>query len=286
MVANQQRRPEPLALPLILSLAAHLLLAAALLVSVDWRLDEPPPVQAELWSSLPAERPPSAQPPPQQAPALKAADPKPSPPAPSESDLALEKKKKQELQAKKEAADRAERERLEKERLERERQKKTAAEADRRKREEAEKRLADKKRQDEQRKAELARIQKSLGLDDKAKAAAKGKDAQTKAGTAGGAEQGARTGVLANYQDAMRSRIRSRIRFDPAKAPENPEAIFIVEQLPSGQISRIQLKKPSGRPDWDAAVERAIAGSDPLPKAEDGTVERVLELRFRPQEGR
>jgi colicin import membrane protein len=286
MVANQQRRPEPLALPLILSVAAHLLLAAALLVSVDWRLDEPPPVQAELWSSLPAERPPSAQPPPQQAPAPKAADPKPSPPSPSESDLALEKKKKQELQAKKEAADRAERERLEKERLERERQKKTAAEADRRKREEAEKRLADKKRQDEQRKAELARIQKSLGLDDKAKAAAKGKDAQTKAGTAGGAEQGARTGVLANYQDAIRSRIRSRIRFDPAKAPENPEAIFIVEQLPSGQISKIQLKKPSGRPDWDAAVERAIAGSDPLPKAEDGTVERVLELRFRPQEGR
>ena len=281
MVANQQRRPEPLALPLILSIAAHLLLAAALLVSVDWRLDEPPPVQAELWSSLPAERPPSAQPPPQQAPALKAADPKPSPPAPSESDLALEKKKKQELQAKKETADRAERERLE-----RERQKKTAAEADRRKREETEKRLADKKRQDEQRKAELARIQKSLGLDDKAKAAAKGKDAQTKAGTAGGAEQGARTGVLANYQDAIRSRIRSRIRFDPAKAPENPEAIFIVEQLPSGQISKIQLKKPSGRPDWDAAVQRAIAGSDPLPKAEDGTVERVLELRFRPQEGR
>ena len=281
MVANQQRRPEPLALPLILSIAAHLLLAAALLVSVDWRLDEPPPVQAELWSSLPAERPPSAQTPPQQAPALKAADPKPSPPAPSESDLALEKKKKQELQAKKEAADRAERERLE-----RERQKKTAAEADRRKREETEKRLADKKRQDEQRKAELARIQKSLGLDDKAKAAAKGKDAQTKAGTAGGAEQGARTGVLANYQDAIRSRIRSRIRFDPAKAPENPEAIFIVEQLPSGQISKIQLKKPSGRPDWDAAVQRAIAGSDPLPKAEDGTVERVLELRFRPQEGR
>jgi len=281
MVANQQRRPEPLALPLILSVAAHLLLAAALLVSVDWRLDEPPPVQAELWSSLPAERPPSAQPPLQQAPALKAADPKPSPPSPSESDLALEKKKKQELQAKKEAADRAERERLE-----RERQKKVTAEADRRKREETEKRLADKKRQDEQRKAELARIQKSLGLDDKAKAAAKGKDAQTKAGTAGGAEQGARTGVLANYQDAIRSRIRSRIRFDPAKAPENPEAIFIVEQLPSGQISRIQLKKPSGRPDWDAAVERAIAGSDPLPKAEDGTVERVLELRFRPQEGR
>lgn len=281
MVANQRRRPEPLALPLILSVAAHLLLAAALLVSVDWHLDEPPPVQAELWSSLPAERPPSAQPPLQQAPALKAADPKPSPPSPSESDLALEKKKKQELQAKREAADRAERERLE-----RERQKKTAAEADRSKREEAEKRLADKKRQDEQRKAELARIQKSLGLDDKAKAAAKGKDAQTKAGTAGGAEQGARTGVLANYQDAIRSRIRSRIRFDPAKAPENPEAIFIVEQLPSGQISRIQLKKPSGRPDWDAAVESAIAGSDPLPKAEDGTVARVLELRFRPQEGR
>ena len=284
MPAHLKRRPEAFVLPLALSIGAHLLLAAGLLVSFDWRLEEPQPVQAELWSSLPAERPPSVQPPPQQAPAPKPADLKPAPPTPptpSESDVALEKKKQQGLQAKKEEADRTERERLEKER-----QKKAAAEADRRKREEAEKRLADKKRQDEQRKAELARIQKSLGLDDKAKAAAKGKDAQTKAGTAGGAEQGARTGILANYQDAIRSRIRSRIRFDPAKAPENPEAIFIVEQLPSGQISRIQLKKPSGQPDWDAAVERAIAGSDPLPKAEDGTVERVLELRFRPQEGR
>ncbi|MFM1826773.1 MAG: hypothetical protein RLY67_154 [Pseudomonadota bacterium] len=279
MPAHLKRRPEAFALPLALSIGAHLLLGAGLLVSVDWRLDEPPPVQAELWSSLPAERPPSVQPPPQQAPVPKPVPP--TPPAASESDVALEKKKKQELEAKKDAAERAERERLE-----RDRQKKAAAEADRRKREEAAKRLAEKKRQDDQRKAELARIQKSLGLDDKAKATAKGKDAQTKAGSAGGAEQGARTGVLANYQDAIRSRIRSRIRFDPVKAPENPEAIFLVEQLPSGQISRVQLKKPSGRPDWDAAVERAIAASDPLPKAEDGTVERVLELRFRPQEGR
>ena len=126
-----------------------------------------------------------------------------------------------------------------------------------------------------------------LGLDAKAKASSQGKDVASKAGVAGGAEQGVRSGLLAGYQDAIRSRIRSRILgFDPARAPTNPEVIYIVEQLPTGQISRIQLQKASGTPEWDAAVLRAIKASDPLPKAEDGSVERRLELRFRPGDKR
>jgi colicin import membrane protein len=142
------------------------------------------------------------------------------------------------------------------------------------------------RQRDALRQAELDRINKSLGLDPNAKAASRGKDTATKAGVVGGAEQGVRSGLLAGYQDAIRSRIRSRIRFDPARAPSNPEVIYIVEQLPTGQISRIELRKASGIEEWDVAVRRAIEASDPLPKADDGSVERRLELRFRPLDKR
>ena len=252
------------------AMGIHLLLAAALVVSIDWRTEDLEVVQAELWSSLPAERAPTPQaetPRPTPTPIKPSPpQPEPSPPAPAP-DISLKKAK--EEAAKREAA--------------------KAQEA--RKREEANKRAqaerAAQRQREALRQAELDRINKSLGLDAKAKASSQGKDVASKAGVAGGAEQGVRSGLLAGYQDAIRSRIRSRILgFDPARAPTNPEVIYIVEQLPTGQISRIQLQKASGMPEWDAAVLRAIKASDPLPKAEDGSVERRLELRFRPGDKR
>ena len=252
------------------AMGIHLLLAAALVVSIDWRTEDLEVVQAELWSSLPAERAPTPQaetPRPTPTPIKPSPpQPEPTPPAPAP-DISLKKAK--EEAAKREAA--------------------KAQEA--RKREEANKRAQAEKAAQRQREAlrqaELDRINKSLGLDTKAKSSSQGKDVASKAGVAGGAEQGVRSGLLAGYQDAIRSRIRSRILgFDPARAPTNPEVIYIVEQLPTGQISRIQLQKASGTPEWDAAVLRAIKASDPLPKAEDGSVERRLELRFRPGDKR
>lgn len=252
------------------AMGIHLLLAAALVVSIDWRTEDLEVVQAELWSSLPAERAPTPQaetPRPTPTPIKPSPpQPEPTPPAPAP-DISLKKAK--EEAAKREAA--------------------KAQEA--RKREEANKRAqaerAAQRQREALRQAELDRINKSLGLDAKAKASSQGKDVASKAGVAGGAEQGVRSGLLAGYQDAIRSRIRSRILgFDPARAPTNPEVIYIVEQLPTGQISRIQLQKASGMPEWDAAVLRAIKASDPLPKAEDGSVERRLELRFRPGDKR
>jgi colicin import membrane protein len=252
------------------AMGIHLLLAAALVVSIDWRTEDLEVVQAELWSSLPAERMPTPQaetPAPTPAPVRPAPPaPQPTPPTPAP-DISLKKAK--EEAAKREAA--------------------KAQEA--RKREEANKRAQAEKAAQRQREAlrqaELDRINKSLGLDAKAKASSQGKDVASKAGVAGGAEQGVRSGLLAGYQDAIRAKIRSRILgFDPARAPSNPEVIYIVEQLPTGQISRIQLQKASGMPEWDATVRRAIELSDPLPKAEDGSVERRLELRFRPLDKR
>ena len=250
------------------ALLMHSALVAALLVSLNWSRQAPRPVQAELWGNLPAPLPApvpaSVQPPPVEPP--KPVPPKAvPPPSPVKADISLEKKKQDD--AKKLAAE-----------------KKLAAqrEADRLA---AQKKLAEKEaaaRIEARRAAELAR----LGLDPNAKATGKSKDVATKAGVVGGAEVGNKTGDLADYAAMIRARVLARIRFDPSRAPGNPEVIFIVEQLPSGEISGIRKTKSSGVAPWDEAVERAIRASDPLPKKKDGTVERILELRFRPNEDR
>lgn len=248
------------------ALLMHGALIAALLVSLNWSRQAPRPVQAELWGNLPALTPaltPAPVPPPRVE-LAKPVSPKAAP-APEKADMSLEKKKQDD--AKKLAAE-----------------KKFAAQRDA-DRLAAEKKLAEKEaaaRVEARRAAELAR----LGLDPNAKTAGKSKDVATKAGVVGGAEVGDKTGELADYAGMIRARVLARIRFDPSRAAGNPEVIFIVEQLPSGQISGLRRSKSSGVTAWDDAVERAIRASDPLPKKKDGTVERILELRFRPNEDR
>ena len=63
----------------------------------------------------------------------------------------------------------------------------------------------------------------------------------------------------------------------------NPEAIFDVVQLPTGEVISVKLRKSSGHRAYDEAVERAIHKSSPLPKPDAGMAfQRALELRFRP----
>jgi colicin import membrane protein len=270
------------------ALAIHLLLAAGLLVSFYWSHQSPLTVQAELWSSLPplTPSPATAQPTPvskpEPKPEPKQAPAKIVPPAPSQADIALEKKKEAQrlealkLEARRQEAKRAAEEKAAADRLRREQEAAAQLAAQQLKEKLAAERLA------QQRKAELAR----LGIDPNAKSTSPGKNAVTKAGVADGAEIGARTGEAAQYADMIRSHVRSRIQFDPQRLPGNPEVIFIVEQLPTGQITSVTKRKSSGSIAWDNAVERAIRASDPLPRKKDGTVERVLDLRFRPKEER
>lgn len=253
------------------ALGMHLALVAGLLISLNWSRQPPKPVQAELWSGLPAlVLTPAAKVEPQKAP-----EPRPAPKTAEKADISLEKKKQEmaKAEALKKEAERKETERKEAERKETEKKL-----AEQKKRDEA----RAKAKLEERRKAELAR----LGIDPNAKDAQKGKDIATKSGLPGGAELGAKTGELADYAAMIRARVLTRIRFDPARAPNNPEVIFMVEQLPTGEISSVKRIKSSGVPPWDDAVERAIKASDPLPKKKDGSVERVLELRFRPLEDR
>ena len=63
----------------------------------------------------------------------------------------------------------------------------------------------------------------------------------------------------------------------------NPEAIFEVVQLPTGEIIDVQLRKSSGVRAYDDAVQRAILKSSPLPRPERADLfQRSLTLKFRP----
>ena len=82
------------------------------------------------------------------------------------------------------------------------------------------------------------------------------------------------------------AKIRSKVRGNIiAEIAGNPEAVFSVVQLPTGEVLTATLVKSSGNAAYDQAVERAILKSSPLPKPDQADVfQRQLTLKFRPQE--
>lgn len=94
----------------------------------------------------------------------------------------------------------------------------------------------------------------------------------------------ARNKAIADYLGRIRGKIRGNIVLPP-EIKGNPEAIFEVTQLPSGEVISVRLKKSSGNTALDTAVERAILKSSPLPKPEQSEVfDRLLNIPYRPRD--
>ena len=90
--------------------------------------------------------------------------------------------------------------------------------------------------------------------------------------------------ALATWSDRIRAKVRGNIIL-PQDIPGNPEAIFDVTLLPTGEVLNVRKRKSSGHPGYDDAVERAIMKSSPLPLPDERSVfRRDLELKFRPQD--
>lgn len=86
------------------------------------------------------------------------------------------------------------------------------------------------------------------------------------------------------YINAITSKIRRNL-IRPPGLTGNPEAIFSVEQLPSGEVIKVRLVQSSGIPALDEAIERSIHRSSPLPLPEQKELfDRELRLTFRPLE--
>lgn len=245
-----------------LAVLVHAVLLAFLIFGVAWQNRPPTPMVAELYAPpTPKEAPPppeAVKPPPTPQPEpVKPPPPKvESPPLPSKADIALKaKQEKERLKQEQEAR--------EKEKRERELEKKN---------QEALKKKQEELKQAKIREAQAREAEALHQQEERARQAAQQ------------AAQAARAKAFADYIQRISAKIRGNIVMPP-DIPGNPEAVFEVLQLPTGEIIQAELKKSSGFKPYDEAVQRAILKSSPLPKAEPAELfQRALTLKFRPRE--
>ena len=266
-----------------------------------------PPPQAE---PEPEPEPKPVTPPPP-TPRVTEPPPKAEPAPPKQPDIALEREKKR----KEELKQRKEEERIERERElaeKREQEKKEKALADKKAREdekkkeqelakkaeEAEKKKAQdlaKKEEAEKKKKEKAdKLAKEKAEKEKAdKLAKQSRDEEMKRLTAGAgnptstgtAEKSTAPRIDKGYIASIASKIKGNTTYPGSTdVSGNPEVVFQVEQLPTGEILSVRKTKSSGIPAFDEAVERGINKSSPLPKKKDGTVERSVQVGFKLKE--
>jgi colicin import membrane protein len=264
-----------------LALLVHLGLVAALTVSVDWRTPPPETVSAELWSAVPqSAAPPPAPPPaaitPPPAPVMRPAPPPPAPvaaPAPPAPDpeIALEKRKAELAQKKKQAQEQEQAEREAAAKLQRAQDRKIAkAEA-----EKAEKAAAEKDARTAKAEADRLAQQREENLKRMMGQAANSASASGRAGNA--ARDAAPS---ASYAGAVAARIRRELVF-AGDVPEAAVAEVLLSAGPSGTIIARSIAKSSGYRDWDDAVLRAIDKTGTLPRDTDGRVPSSMTLVFR-----
>jgi type IV secretory pathway VirB10-like protein len=249
----------------ILAVTVHLGFIVFLIFSVTWQNPKPEPVSVELYAPpaekavppKPAPEPPPPEPPkpqpepPKPAPEPPKPPPKAEPPQPTKAEIALKEKQERERQLKDE---------------------KDRKDAEKR---EADKRDADRKKQDEKRLAEVRERQAREA--DALKAQADREKATLKQAT-----DAARSKANDAYIRSIQAKIKGNVNVPPDIAG-NPEAVFEVVQLPTGEIIDTQLRKSSGVRAYDDAVYRAILKSSPLPRPETPDLfQRSLTLRFRP----
>jgi len=92
----------------------------------------------------------------------------------------------------------------------------------------------------------------------------------------------AKNKALAEYIARITAKVKSNWLLPP-DIKGNPEAVFSVVQLPTGEVLSARIVKSSGNPAYDMAVERAILKSSPLPQpASRELFARELTLTFRP----
>ena len=82
----------------------------------------------------------------------------------------------------------------------------------------------------------------------------------------------------------MRSRLRSRIAFDPARVSGNPEVVFEIVLDGAGNVASVLKIETSGYSEWDEAVERSIYVNSPWIRMADGSIPTTtVTLAFRPK---
>ena len=292
------------------AILVHIALVAVLFFSVRWKqvapaaeepmavelisTAAPPPVVAERAPAAtpPAPEPPRPPPPPAPRPAPRPAPTPPPAPAPSPADIAREKAQKEaekKTQIAKLAADEA-KEKVKLKAVDDAAKKEVARKLDETRAKEL--KLAQDKANKEQQAVKTAAAT-TVAADNAAAAAAEKqarelaeRQAADRAAKAAADAATARARVKAegDYVGKIRAKVKGNIIL-ASDVAGNPEAVFEVVQLPTGEVLSVTLKKSSGNRAYDEAVERAINKSSPLPKPEQADIfQRQLSLKFRPLE--
>ncbi len=266
---------KPNATALMLSAAVHLLLVGALFLGVQWKSQAPSSVAVEVWRSAPApvavaKPEPVPEPPPKPEPKLEPKPvPKVEPTPPVKPDIAIKEEKKKEEPKKPEPK--------------KEEQKKPEPKKEEPKKPEPKREVSDFQKQLEQ---ELKDAQRQKAAAQEARDQHARADAELRQLGQMRAEQAAlgRSRALADYTAKIAQKIRGYIVL-PNNIQGNPEAIFDVTQLPSGEVLSVKVRKSSGNRALDEAIERAILKSSPLPKPDDPKLfERELKIPYRPKD--
>jgi colicin import membrane protein len=103
----------------------------------------------------------------------------------------------------------------------------------------------------------------------------------------GQAASAANAALIDDYRARIGAKIRQRVVLPP-ELRGNPEATYEVSLLPGGEVVEVRLRKSSGIPTYDAAVQRAILAAQPLPVPDDPELFRThfrhFLSNFRPRE--
>lgn len=273
-----------------LAIGMHVAFVLLLVFGVAWqqRYTEPAAV-VDLWGSM---SPPKAEPPPRPAPAPKpqvTREPPPEPKVEPRPKPRPEPKPVAKPEPKPEVKpDIALKEKLERERKERERE-----ELERKKQQELERRKLEEKKKEEEKKRQLEarRAEEKVKLDrervEREKLETEKRLAQEKAELAArlARERAAAQSALNDkYINAIQNHVKRQI-VEPPNLTGNPQVEFDVVLIPGGEVLTVKLRRSSGVPAYDAAVERAILKASPLPLPPDPTLFqqfRDLHLKIRP----
>lgn len=244
-----ERRDQALGRSFALAALVHLALVAVMFLGVRWQSHQPDVVTVELWEPPPPPPPRVVEAPKPPPPKV---EPEPVKPAPKP-DIALREKPKPKPKPKPEP--KAEPKAEPKPDLEAEKRMREMAAMEQQKMlasEEAREKARDAERRERELRELLARQQA---------------DARSKA--------------LNDYISRIQAKVKANWIL-PQELAGNPEAVFNVIQLPTGEVLSARIAKSSGNAAYDAAVERAILKSSPLPLPQARELfSRELRLTFR-----
>lgn len=255
---------------LALTVLVHALLLAFLFFGVQWKRSKPEVYEVELWSPTPRPAQVVQPPPPPPEPEVKPQpkpepkpEPKVEPPPPKKPDIAIKEEKKKPEPPKPEP------------------KKPEPPKPEPKKPEPAKPEVKPQPKVDPF-KEMLEREERQL------KSSAKSAAAAQQMANAAAAEAEQRASANKRGLDAYIGKIRGKIRGNmilPPGIQGNPEATIVVEQLPTGEVLAVKIKRSSGNAALDRAIEAAIWKSSPLPKPDDSSLfQRTLEIKYRPFE--